>query len=84
MGNTSINDIDAAFKANTTITKNKYGWNVDCNKGNFGVSCKSKKQCLSEARWYFLQYLCDGEYDNDEGMSKFLENRKQYPERYPT
>jgi len=55
-------DIDASFKANTTITQNKHGWNIDCNKGLWGVSCKSKKACMTEARHYFVQYFLDGEY----------------------
>lgn len=58
-----MNEIDASFKANTTIKKNRHGWDISCNKGLWGVSCKSKKACMREARHYFIQYFSDGEYN---------------------
>ena len=55
-----IMDIDAAFMANTIITKNRDGYEVRCKKGLWGVAATSKQRALNEARHYFIPYFADG------------------------
>lgn len=39
---------------------------ITCNKGLWGVDAPTFEQALSEAMHYYLQYLDDGEYDDEE------------------
>lgn len=54
---------DDAFKKNTTYRKTKFGHQISCNKGLWGVCAPTKEQAEREARHYFAQYFDDGEYD---------------------
>lgn len=55
--------LDEMYK-HATKTKDKYGWNVNCKKGLWGVSGESLEDVEREALHYFMQYLSDGEYDD--------------------
>ena len=63
-----IDDIDAAFKQNTTMKRGATRTIIKCKKGLFSVSAPSYKQAMKEARHYFRQYYIDGEYNNCESM----------------
>jgi len=73
-----MNDI---FKKYSIIKKTKYGYKCYCVKGLWGVMAPTRKQAIGAGFYYFVQYYTGGEYDADEGVSKFIErlnNEKYY------
>jgi hypothetical protein len=59
MKSKEITDFDTC----TTIKKIDGMYHINCKLGNWGVASSSLGgQSLSEARWYFYQYLKDGYY----------------------
>lgn len=57
--------MDEIFKENTTYKKTKFGHEINCKKGLWGVCAPTKEQAEKEAKHYFIQYFDDGEYGKD-------------------
>jgi len=55
-------NVDDAFDKFTEYKHTKYGHEVNCVKGLFGVTAPDKDEAIREARHYFVQYYQDGEY----------------------
>lgn len=53
---------EEAFKIFTTTTKTSDGYMVQCNKGFWGVTARSKQKAEHEAKHYFAQHYRYGEY----------------------
>lgn len=68
-------NIDDAFEKFTEVNETDTGVEVNCCLGLWGVSAGTKEEALRQARHYFVQYWCDGEYDhlideNERGIRK--------------
>lgn len=70
----AINDLLGKY---SKTKKTKRGYRISCVKGLWGVDAPSIKEAQREAIHYFRQYYCDGEYDADGGLSKFIEMRSK-------
>ena len=50
------------FEKNTNYKISRFGHEINCIKGLWGVCAPTKAQAESEAMHYFMQYFEDGEY----------------------
>ena len=54
---------EKAFKKNTSSRKRNGRYTIKCKRGFWSVTCPKKELAEREARYYFIQYYMDGEYD---------------------
>ena len=57
-------EIAEAFEKHTIRKKTAYGHEIKCSKGLWGVTAPTEQEAVREAKHYFAQYMCDGEYDD--------------------
>lgn len=68
------------FDENVRYTKSFYCHKFECKLGLWSVECKTKEDAEREARYYFMQYDADGEYDGTE-QEKLIAKVKQLKEK---
>ncbi len=61
------------FEKCTKVKQSKGRVTVDCVKGLWGVDAPTLEQAIDEAKYYFLQYLDDGEYSDIVGGKSVIE-----------
>ena len=60
-----MSDMDAAYRKWTVRGKTKHGYSIRCKKGLWAVAGPTKEIAERDAKHYFAQYFCDGEYASE-------------------